>query len=75
MNLYKHKLAGCVPDVLAHYLKAIGVFRLIAEQADPNVRGFWENDCWNLITTLSEDQLQKFFLEEYQPTPILAPWI
>jgi CRISPR-associated protein Csx17 len=28
-------LAGCTPTPLANYLKALGVFRLVAEQKDP----------------------------------------
>ncbi len=28
-------LSGCAPVPLAHYLKALGVLRLVAEQADP----------------------------------------
>lgn len=28
-------LSGCAPVPIAHYLKALGVLRLVAEQADP----------------------------------------
>ena len=28
-------LTGCTPEPLMNYLKTLGVFRLVAEQADP----------------------------------------
>ena len=34
-------LAGCTPEPLMSYLKAIGVFRLVSEQADASARGCW----------------------------------
>lgn len=67
-------LDGCSPTPLASYLKALGILRLVAEQADPDVRGYWHNDTFVLETELDREALQMFFLERYQPTPILAPW-
>ena len=75
-------LSGCAPTPLASYLKALGVLRLISspanhlsgEAADPHARGWWENECFHLRTTLSRDALLRFFLEEYAPSPIIAPW-
>lgn len=67
-------LSGCSPIPLANYLKALGVLRLVAEQADPGARGFWRNDAFVLLTRLDAEALQRFFLEEYVPTPVLAPW-
>jgi hypothetical protein len=37
-------LAGCTPEPLMSYLKALGVFRLVAEQADSVARGMWKGD-------------------------------
>ncbi|MDZ7810555.1 MAG: hypothetical protein U5L11_11035 [Arhodomonas sp.] len=37
-------LPGCGPIPLAGYLKALGVLRLVAEQADPDARGYWEDE-------------------------------
>ena len=31
------RLDGCSPELLASYLKALAVFRLVAEQSDPEV--------------------------------------
>ena len=39
MTLHMHTLKGCSPAPLANYLKALGVLRLVAEQADLNARG------------------------------------
>jgi CRISPR-associated protein Csx17 len=56
------------------YLKALGVFRLVAEQADPSACGCWRGGIFVLETTLDRAGLTKFFLEQYKPTPIIAPW-
>ena len=75
-------LNGCTPTPLASYLKALGVLRLISlpanqvsgKAADPHARGWWENESFHLRTTLSRDDLLSFFLHEYAPSPIIAPW-
>jgi len=69
-----HDLSGCAPAPLAHYLKALGILRLVAEQADPQARGWWEGDRFRLATTLSREELEAFFLYLYEPTPMVAPW-
>jgi CRISPR-associated protein Csx17 len=77
-------LAGCTPEPLMAYLKALGVLRLVSEQKDPEARGWWRNDVFWLrapelfkdaaTEEAKRDALAKFFLEEYKPTPIVAPW-
>jgi CRISPR-associated protein Csx17 len=67
-------LAGCHPEPLASYLKGLGVFRLVAEQKDPEALGWWRGEDFVLASALSADDLVAFFAEEYRPTPILAPW-
>jgi len=67
-------LAGCAPIPLAYYLKALGILRLVAEQADSNTAGCWQRDVFILHTRLDRQGLLHFFLHDYQPTPILAPW-
>ncbi|MCX5741251.1 MAG: type I-U CRISPR-associated protein Csx17, partial [Proteobacteria bacterium] len=74
MTLHVHRLDGCAPVPLAHYLKAIGILRLVAEQADPEARGFWQDERFVLVTSLDRTELSRFFLEAYQPTPMVAPW-
>ena len=75
-------LPGCAPTPLASYLKALGVLRLVSSPAnhvsgvaaDPHARGWWENERFHLRTTLSRDALLRFFLHDYAPSPIIAPW-
>lgn len=67
-------LNGCAPTPLAHYLKALGILRLVAEQKDPKATGCWRNEGFVLNSVLDEQALLQFFLEEYRPTPIIAPW-
>jgi CRISPR-associated protein Csx17 len=67
-------LRGCAPEPLIHYLKALGVFRLVADQLDPQVRAAWHADTFVLETGKTEDDLVDFFLNQYRPTPIVAPW-
>jgi CRISPR-associated protein Csx17 len=70
----KIRLPGCRPEPLIAYLKALGIFRLVAEQADHAARAAWEGDVFVLHTALSEAELLAFFQERYTPTPIVAPW-
>lgn len=72
--IHVHDLDGCAPTPLAHYLKALGILRLVAEQIDPQVRGWWEGETFRLATTLAHDELETFFFDRYEPTPLLAPW-
>lgn len=72
MNI--HDLNGCAPTPLAHYLKALGILRLVSEQADPQARGWWEGDRFRLATQLDREELETFFLARYEPTPIFNPW-
>lgn len=67
-------LAGCAPAPLAHYLKALGILRLVAEQADPSAAGCWRDEQFVLRTALDKEGLSRFLLQDYRPTPIVAPW-
>lgn len=67
-------LAGCTPEPLMNYLKALGVLRLVSEQADPEARGCWLNDVFLLNSKFDRDALTDFFLNLYQPTPLVGPW-
>ncbi|MCY3538063.1 MAG: type I-U CRISPR-associated protein Csx17 [Cyanobacteria bacterium MAG IRC1_bin_28] len=72
--IHIHHLDGCAPTPLAHYLKALGILRLVAEQADPEARGWWDGDRFCLATTLGAKKIESFFLHDYQPTPMFNPW-
>jgi CRISPR-associated protein Csx17 len=67
-------LHGCRPEPLMGYLKALGVFRLVAEQADPSATMSWHGGDCRLQTTLDRADLTDFILNRYRPTPIVGPW-
>ena len=70
----KIKLISCAPDSLLSNIKALGIFRIIAEQADFTVKAYWDNNDFVLQTNMTKDDLLTFFLEKYIPTPIVSPW-
>ena len=67
-------LAGCPPTPLLSYLKALGVMRLVAEQADHQARGAWRNERFLIVSQLTADDLVEFFITAYRPTPLVGPW-
>lgn len=71
-------MGGCGPDPLMMNLKALGIFRVVAEQADPDARAFWKDDRFVLITELDRDGLIDFFTgrskAKYRPVPAISPW-
>lgn len=73
MSVHVHHLTGCAPEPLAHYLKALGILRVLCKP-DPRVRGWWSGESFHLATRLDRQEMLRFFLEDYSPTPILGPW-
>ena len=75
-------LDGCAPTPLASWLKALGILRLISCDAnhvggcaaDSQARGRWDNERFHVTTRMNRDALCRFFLEDYAPSPIIAPW-
>ena len=76
------RLPGCTSTPLASYLKALGVLRLISSPAnhvsgsaaDGAARAWWEGGTFHLSTSLALDDLVGFFLRDYAPSAIIAPW-
>jgi CRISPR-associated protein Csx17 len=66
-------LPGCRPEPLSSYLSALGVLRLLFA-ADRQVRGSWRSDAFVLESVLDRREIQRYLLEDYRPTPIVAPW-
>lgn len=66
-------LEGCTATPLAGYLKALGVLRLLSVKY-PETRGAWRGERFVLTTSLDQEGIERFFLHEYAPTPIMAPW-
>ena len=73
-QVHELELRGCSPDPLMAYLKALGVFRLVAGQKDRSARSWWQGEAYLLRSTLDREALLGFFLDEYRPTPIVSPW-
>ena len=67
-------LSGCTPSPLGSYLKGLGIFRLVTEQADCGARSFWQGGQFVLNSELSAEEIRHFFLDVYRPTPIISPW-
>ncbi|HEY7428904.1 MAG TPA: type I-U CRISPR-associated protein Csx17, partial [Gemmataceae bacterium] len=75
-------LRGCTLEPLGNYLKGLGVFRLFAEQADPQARAWWKDGVLWLHSRWDKAEIQAFFLKGigdknqfiYSPTPIFSPW-
>jgi CRISPR-associated protein Csx17 len=67
-------LDGCTSEPLAAYLKALAVLRLVAEGPDPCAKGAWKDHVFHLSSVLDQGSLVRFFLDEYSPTAIVAPW-
>src|SRR5271157_880439 len=68
------RLDGCTAEPLMSYLKALGVLRIVSEQADRFARACWRDGMFSIETKLDKGGLVHFFLEHYRPTPIIAPW-
>jgi len=66
-------LYGCTPIPLSNYLKALGTLKILY-QKDKKIRSYWEGDIFYLKTSLNKDDILNFILEEYVPTPVIAPW-
>jgi CRISPR-associated protein Csx17 len=70
----EHRLLGCRTEPLASYLKALGVFRLVAEQCDRAAIAHWRGDTFVLRSDVDRAGMLQFFLDRYAPTPLVAPW-
>ncbi len=74
MAIAEIPLQSCNSTPLAAYLKALGILRILAEQSDRDISGHWHNEHFVLRTKLHQDDLTTFFLKQWKPTPIIAPW-
>jgi CRISPR-associated protein Csx17 len=78
VNSSSHELilSGCAPIPLAHYLKALGVLRLVAESehGDATTTARWVGDQFVFASCFDREALVSFFLRDYCPTAVLAPW-
>ncbi|PKZ41570.1 type I-U CRISPR-associated protein Csx17 [Kytococcus schroeteri] len=68
----RHELRGLEPRNFARYLAALGLARVVAEQADPELRLGWDGLTFVLETSVED--LGAWMVEAYRPTPVLSPW-
>lgn len=62
-----------MPEPLMSYLKALGLFRLVAEQADPKAMLAWRGSVAHLNSKFDREGLIEFFLAHYRPTRFSLP--
>ncbi len=77
------ELHGCRHDILGHYLKAIGLLRVLAkcadlEHLDSDAEGWWgaADGAFHLRSTKYDtaEKLTEFFEKHYRPTPVFSAW-
>ncbi len=68
----EHRLTGLRPEPLASYLAGLGLVRVLAEQADPDLTARWDDDTLVVQTTV--DDIAAWLTDHYAPTPVLSPW-
>lgn len=71
--MHEVALAGCTATPLAAYLKALGVLRLLS-MTFPDTRAAWRGNHLVLRCAADEAAVERFLLQDYQPTPVIAPW-
>jgi CRISPR-associated protein Csx17 len=67
-------LTGCKPEPLMSYLKALGVFRIVSEQADHGAQAGWKMENFVIQSKYNRNELEDFMVNKYEPSPILVPW-
>jgi len=69
-------LKGCNYSTFAGYLKALGVFKVVSEQLESGARLYWKGLTPYLCINEEhgKDEIIDFFLNHYQPIPIVIPW-
>ncbi len=66
------RLDGLRTTPLASYLAAIGLARVLAEQADTQLRLWWSDDVAHVDSCV--DDIARWLVDAYRPTPVVSPW-
>ena len=66
-------LTGCTPTPLASYLKGLGVLRILSN-FDSETKAAWVGQNLVLSSKKPAEDLFRYLLDDYAPTPVLAPW-
>jgi len=67
-------LPGIRSSTLLGYLKGLGVLSVLSCQDDPHTRGAWSREGFVLYADHDRDSLERFFLERWEPAPVVSPW-
>ncbi|MGV1008966.1 MAG: type I-G CRISPR-associated protein Cas8g1/Csx17 [Dermatophilaceae bacterium] len=67
-----HRCPGLPSTGLMTYLAALGLAKVIGEQADAAVRFGWSGETFVLQTSVPDPA--DFLVSEYRPTPVVSPW-
>lgn len=70
---HKIVLTGCTPTPLASYLKGLGLLRILSN-CDPAIKAAWVGEHLHLTSKKPVEVLVSYLLDDYAPTPVLAPW-
>ena len=70
------KLGGCGTQTMMHYLKALGIFRVLYMQKNNHIKSVWKDDGFYISAgdNISKGEIMDFFQKEYRPTPMITPW-
>ena len=83
MSIQPLHMKGCRHDILGHYLKGIGLLRVLSacadtDDCDPEAEGWWDmENAWFCLRSEKYPTMEKiieFFEKHYRPTPIMAAW-
>ena len=72
--MIEHILKGCTMTPLSNYLKSLGLLRVLSEQTEFEITGYWKHEKFIIRTEMSGEDIVEFMLKKYTPTPILIPW-
>ena len=67
-------LRGCRATPLMSYLQALGVLRVLHEQRAPELASYWHGSTLHIDSDLTQEAIIRFFVDDYEPTPMLSPW-
>lgn len=73
-------LRGCSVNTMMHYLKSLGIFKILSEQKYSDICSAWENSDFFLHIESQQDEsdlkneIVEFFCNKYSPTPMIVPW-
>jgi CRISPR-associated protein Csx17 len=67
-------LTGCQVQPFCGYFKSIGLLRILNQQLDRKIRGYWREDGNFALDGIDRTQLLEFLTDRYKPTPLIQPW-